>query len=386
MATFHQVAGVLEAPADHNGRRVHWSTFRISLSLTIGLRIFYSVVGALFSRSLRLDPALIQTNGLTGNLISRDAHPVLYAIFGIWERFDTLWYIRIANHGYDRPIPTVFYPLYPALIRTVSTVTRYDLASALAISTASVFFLVWGALRLFEADYPKREAFGGVMLWLAWPASFTLFAAYPDSLMCAAIVWAVYFAREKRWLSAGIAGFLAGCTKAVGCLTALPVLWLAWKARDWRGAVASALCLAGTVTFQAWLALRHFPPATATYALYWHTGTAAPWVTLMEAMRGVIHGGDFLLLLNFGALLVAGGFALLPGVRFEYKLFTVAAISLFLTKHSHPLLESTTRYSLALFATFPSLAARVPAPLIALPAFALNLLLFCVFLDWGLVV
>jgi len=40
----------------------------------------------------------------------------------IWERFDTLWYLRIAQHGYDRPMAVIFYPLYPAAIRIVSWV------------------------------------------------------------------------------------------------------------------------------------------------------------------------------------------------------------------------------------------------------------------------
>src|SRR5580700_4513421 len=145
----------------HTGRTTAGKAF----VLTLGLRVCYSLFAALSSPYLRLDPRLIQGNSLTGHLMSRESHPLLYALLGVWERFDTLWYLQISRHGYDNPIPTVFYPLYPALIRVVSVVTRSDLAAALLISTAGSFFLFWGALRLFELDYPAPTAFRALLLW-----------------------------------------------------------------------------------------------------------------------------------------------------------------------------------------------------------------------------
>jgi len=357
--------------------------------LALSLRIFYSAFAAIWSPYLRLDPNLIHSNRLTGHLISRESHPLLYALLGVWERFDTLWYIQISRHGYDNPIPTVFYPLYPALIRVVSVVTRSDLAAALLISTAGSFFLFWGALRLFELDYPPPTAFRALLLWVAWPASFAFFAGYPDSLLLALVVWAIYFARSGSWLPAGALGLFAGLTKALGCLTALPLLWIAWKRRDRKGIVSAALCVAGVACFQGWLAIRHFPPAAQVYRTYWATTTVAPWTSVIDAARSLLHGGDFLLLSNAGVFVVVGAAALLGPVRSEYKIFAVAAMCLFLTKHTEPLLQSTTRYSLAVFAAYPALAARfdrgLPFAFLCLMAAALNLLLFRTFLDWGLV-
>jgi hypothetical protein len=395
MATSTQVAAVLDVQAERTAQRaVGWPFAKTpaaqkALAITVALRVIYSLLGFLFAPSLRLDPKLIQSNSLTGDLLSREVHPVLYGLFGVWERFDTLWYIRIAHHGYDSPMASVFYPLYPALIRALSVATRFDLASALLISTASSFFLFWGALRLFEMDYPEAVSLRAILLWVAWPASFTFFAAYPDSLLCALVVWSIYFARRNRWMPAGALGLLAGSTKALGCLTALPLLWMAWKQRKPGGVAASFLCGAGAACFQGWLAIRHFPTAAQTYAMFWHTSTVAPWTSLIDVAKGLLHGGDFLLILNAGVLVLAGAFALLPEVRVEYRIFAAAAICLFLTKHTQPLLQSTTRYSLAIFAAYPSLAARVsglPLALLAMFAAGLNLLFFRIFLDWGLVV
>jgi hypothetical protein len=390
MATSIQVAAVFEASSDRTSPGVlGWSVVKKAAALTVVLRLAYSLLGILFAPSLRLEPALIQSNSLTGQIMSRDAHPLLYALFGVWERFDTLWYIRIAHHGYDSPMATVFYPLYPALIRLLYPITRFDLASALLISTVSSFFLFWGALRLFESDYSRAVSFRAILLWIAWPAAFTFFAGYPDSLLCALIVWSVGSARSGRSFSAGILGLLAGCTKALGCLTVLPLLYIAWKRRRWAGIPAALMTVAGVASFQAWLAIRHFPSAAQTYTMFWHTKTVAPWITLFDALTALLRGGDLLLLINVSALALAGAFALMKSVRAEYRILAAAAISLFLTKHTHPLLQSTTRYSLVIFAAYPPLASRLGSGLVfglaCLFAAAVNLLFFRVFLDWGLV-
>jgi hypothetical protein len=390
MATTLQVAAVLEKSIAKPIQARRFTPAGKACALTLGLRLFYSIFAAVSSQYLRLDPKLIHSNSLTGQLISRESHPLLYALLGVWERFDTLWYVQISAHGYDDPMATVFYPLYPTLIRALSFITRSDLAAALLISTAGSFFLFWGALRLFELDYTPPVAFRALLLWMAWPASFAFFAGYPDSLLLALTVWAIYLARSGRWLPAGTLGLLAALTKALGCLTALPLLWIAWKRRDRRGMIPAALCVAGVACFESWLAIRHFPSAAQVYRKYWATTTVAPWTSLTDAARSLLHGGDFLLLLNAGVFVIVAVAAFMGPVRPEYKIFAVAAMCLFLTKHTEPLLQSTTRYSLAVFAAYPALAVRfgqgLPFGFVLLIAVALNLLLFRTFLDWGLVV
>jgi hypothetical protein len=393
MTTSVQVAAVPETsianPIRAEWSRVRWTPAVKAFALTLGLRLFYSFFAAAVSPWLRLDPKLIQSNSLTNHLMSRDSHPVLYALLGVWERFDTLWYTQISRHGYENPAPTVFYPLYPGLIRGISFVTHSDLAAALLIATAASFFLFWGALRLFELDYPANTALRAVLLWVVWPASFAFFAGYPDSLLCALTVWSIYFARSSRWLPAGALGVLAGCTKAVGCFTALPLLWIAWKRRERGGLIAAVACVSGVACFEAWLAVSHFPPAAQVYRKYWATSTVAPWTSLAEAIRALAHGGDRLLLLNLGIFAIVGAAALMPAVRFEYKIYAIAAMCLFLTKHTQPLLQSTTRYSLSLFAAYPVLSARFQGLSFAclmLVCAVVNLFLLLTFFDWGLVI
>ena len=92
--------------------------WQIALATTVALRVFFSAVAAVFSLFLHPDAALIRSNALTESLPA--PHGLHYALLGIWERFDTLWYLRIAQHGYDLPMAVIFYPLYPLAIRATS--------------------------------------------------------------------------------------------------------------------------------------------------------------------------------------------------------------------------------------------------------------------------
>ena len=161
MATTLQVAAVQEESVAKpvQPHFTLWTAAGKAFVLVVSLRIYYSLFAAAFSPRLSLDPSLIQSNHLTGQLMSRESQPILYALLGVWERFDTLWYIQISSHGYNRPEATVFYPLYPILIRAVSFLTHSELAASLLISTVASFFLFWGALRLFELDASPAIAF-----------------------------------------------------------------------------------------------------------------------------------------------------------------------------------------------------------------------------------
>ena len=61
-------------------------------------------------------------------------------LLGVWQRFDTLWYLRIAAQGYaPHDGSTVYFPLYPMLIRLLGTLfaSNYLLAAlVLAITRA----------------------------------------------------------------------------------------------------------------------------------------------------------------------------------------------------------------------------------------------------------
>jgi hypothetical protein len=361
-----------------------------ALALTVGLRIFYSLVAALQAPFLFLNPDLISVNALTQHVMQRGEHPVRYALLGVWERFDTLWYIHIASHGYNITQSAVFYPLYPALIRVFSFITHGDLLSALLVMTVATFFFFWGALRLFELKASPRMAFRAVLLWGLFPGAFVFFAGYPDSLLLAFTLWSLYFATRGHWGTAGVLGLVAGLTKAFGCLTLVPILYFGWRKRDWRALPAALLTMAGTGAFQWWLEWHHYPSTTQIYQDFWLTVTSAPWFTVSEAVWQLAHGQDALLALNFGALAAVLAAGYLARVPLEYRLYSAAAFCLIASKDSIPVFQSSVRYALVLFAAFPAMARRLEETFnlvtVLLPLVALNLFLLRVYLEWGLVV
>lgn len=363
------------------------SELKTALIWTVALRVIYSALGALTAPYLKLNPALIRSNDLTENLM----HPAagwLYRLLGVWERFDTLWYIEISQHGYQRPDAVVFFPLYPALIRLLSVVFS-PLASALMISTIAAFFALWGFQKLLRLDLPEDTVKRALLFFVLWPSAFILFAGYPESLLIALMIWAIWFARAGNWWLAGILGLLAGLTKAAGFCVIVPLAVLAFKEWRWR-TWPSFLPLLAAPLMMLIIKLSGHSLASDAYPKHWRTEIAFPLVTLWASLREAFTTFDAVLLLNLVALAAIFVPAFLKRIRAEYVLFALTALAMFLAKKTEPLLQSSSRYVLAVFPAFASLAALVKHPfLIALGLIVsclLQFLLLWSFFEWALVV
>lgn len=363
------------------------SELKTALVWTLALRLVYSAAGALAAPYLKLNPALIHSNDLTGNLMSREAGWP-YRLLGVWERFDTLWYIEISQLGYARPDAVVFFPLYPLLIRLLSVVMS-PLAAALSISTVAAFFVFLGFQKLLRLDLPEDTVKRALLFFALWPTAFILFAGYPESLLIALMIWAIWFARGGRWWLAGMLGLLAGLTKAVGFCIVVPLAVLAFKEWRWRTWPSFLPLLAAPlVTLTIWLSGNSL--ASNAYPKHWRTQIAFPLVTLWASLREAFTTFDAVLLLNLTALTVVFALAFVKRIRAEYLLFSLSALTMFLTKKTDPLLQSSSRYVLAAFPAFASLAVAIKHPfLIALGLIVmclLQLLLLWSFFEWALVV
>jgi hypothetical protein len=146
----------------------------------------------------------------------------------------------------------------------------------------------------------------------------------------------------------------------------------------------------GAAAFQIWLWVNHFPSMTRINEVYWNIKTSMPWVAVGTALWRLAHGGDSLLLLNFGTLVLVLAAGYLARVPLEYRLYSAAAFCLIATRNTDQGFTSSVRYSLALFAAFPAVAGRFERNFdftaVVLSVLMLNLFLLRVFLDWGLVV
>jgi hypothetical protein len=363
------------------------NSFKTALCVTVVLRVFYSVVGALFSTKLKLDPAAVYSNGFTDNLIPQ-SDALRYAILGVWERFDTLWNIHIAQAGYDRPASVVFPPLYPCLIRLGTLITESPLAIALVISTVSSLLLFWAFHRLASFDLDPDATTRAAILYAVWPASFIFFAGYPDSLTIALMLWALVFGRSERWWLAGVAGFFAGFAKAVGFLVVIPLALLAWRKRSWRAAPV-LLSGAGYFIYAAWLYASGRMLPAESYSVFWRSEVAPPWETIVFAFQNALAGYT-MPKIHLALLVIAALAALSKRVRPEYVVYAVAALLFVLTKKSDPSQQQLARYVLILFPAPLNLALSLKEKgTFVIAAFGLmtvNLFFLQGFFNWWLVV
>jgi Mannosyltransferase (PIG-V) len=331
--------------------RADW---QIALAITAALRVVYTGVAAVAAIVLHPDARLIQSNVLTENLPS--PHGLYYALLGIWERFDTLWFLRIAEHGYDLPMAVIFYPLYPATIRLLSGLMP-AMAAALLVSTMAAFFSFWGLLRL-AGQLSEVAKLRMLLLFCVWPASFVLIAGYADSLTLALVVWAVVFGREARWPAATTCGLLAGVTRPSGVLVVVPLAMMALRDRQFRS-LAVAFTPFGLLGYWGWLRWSGRPSVVEAYRLYQGMKMVPPWKGLAEALRLIVTEHDSLLAIKLGLVVLVAVVSLWGDlqtkvrtqVRIEDKAFALAVILQMLMYTGRPLLGAP-RYLLMVYPAF----------------------------------
>jgi len=165
----------------------------------------------------------------------------LGAVTEVWARWDSVFFLRIAEHGYEHLArsATAFFPVYPGTVGLLGRVLlgHYVLAGivvSLAAGLAS-FVLLY---RLAEARLGAEGARRTVLYLALFPMALFLQAVYSESLYLLLSVAAFLLAERKRFLAAGLTCGLALLTRpaAVALLPALALI--AWRSPGRRGSLA----------------------------------------------------------------------------------------------------------------------------------------------------
>ena len=176
--------------------------------------------------------------------------------------WDGRWYEAIAISGYaDAADPALrFFPLWPLLGRAAAWIPGVDAGVALVILANAAALAAGVLLHRLVVDETGdwRLARRAVRLLALAPPSFVLVLAYTEALYLTLALPVFLLARRRRWWAAAAVGYLAGLTRPVGALLALPVAFMAWPEWPQRpgrraGALAATVApLAGAATFLGW--------------------------------------------------------------------------------------------------------------------------------------
>lgn len=218
---------------------------------------------------------------------------------GVWERFDTNWYISIATHGYSLPQQIAFFPLYPLLIKIVSVLTGGNaLYAALLISNLSALtaLIALGGFAAWEARDASLARWAMLAL-LIYPFSFFLFAAYTEGLFITFSALCLLFARQGRWRWAAALALLAGATRPTGVVLIIPLAW------EW-------LRQQGLLHPEVWRALRR--PGRMQIAQAWLMALRQAARTQWDGLLAVAAIPAFIL-----------GLGLFAGARFHHPMLIV---------------------------------------------------------------
>jgi hypothetical protein len=154
-------------------------------------------------------------------------------------RWDSGWYISIAEGGYQPPPRAfgqetnhAFFPLYPLLVRLLTRTTGIEtslagnLISGAAFLGAVFLFADWVRLRWGE---PRVRP--ALLALLVFPTSFFFLSVYTESLTLFLALLAVVSIDRSRPLVAVLAGYLSGLTRITGVVLA-PYLALSSMAKS----------------------------------------------------------------------------------------------------------------------------------------------------------
>ncbi|HEY2507239.1 MAG TPA: mannosyltransferase family protein [Streptosporangiaceae bacterium] len=358
--------GVLPAPAE----RSLWPVLRYCGAVYLVVRIgLWALAAAAWA--LTNEPGSITPNRTT-QVLTNGWHNA----FTDWNKWDSLWFLQIAQHGYsNQNASAAFFPGYPLLIRAVGYLSfGHLLVAAYIVSNAALLAALCVLYRLTDRELGAEAARRAVLYLAIFPTAFFLFDTYSEALFLLCVLASLSLARSRHWLWAGLAGAGATLTRSIGIvlILALAVEALHQMREDGRDGVsprrvraaaalrlgASLLPAAGAGSYLLYWQLRFHDWYTPIRVenTNWDRSFAAPWDTLWRgldlAWRYAFVRNTGWLTLDF--LLVALGLILGVFVAFRarpvYAVYTWASIVFFLSTAwpGRPLM-SDPRYLLGLF-------------------------------------
>ena len=288
------------------------------------------------------------------------------SFLGIWDRWDAMQYLKIAQQGYvatgDDRFLIVFFPLYPALIALLQIIFRDPLVSAFIVTGLASIAAGLVLRALVRLDHSEKTAQLAVIFLFIFPTSYFLHIPYTESLFLALVIGAFLAARKRLWISAGILGGLACLTRVNGLILFPALAFEVWNEyRESRKFNKKWLFLLLILFgFGGYLLLNYVvagdPLIFLTYQReHWYRYFRWPWEGIWETVKRIdnpkvvdaqMTGIQEVIFVLIGASATVFGWRYL---RNSYRVWMVANWLLFV---STSFVLSVPRYTLSLFPLF----------------------------------
>lgn len=228
------------------------------------------------------------------------------------ERWDSLWYARVAEGGYGYTVrlpdgsvhsDLAFFPLLPGLERLLSELSPLSLGDAgLLVSWVASLAAAWGLYLVGKHLHGHRAGVCLAVLWAALPIGVVQSMAYSESLFTALAVWSLYSVLTGRWIWAGTLAALSGLTRPIGAavvaavvVTALVRVWHERRAPPARVLLGVLIAPLGWFGYVVWVGVRTGEvTGYLTVQDQWGNGFDGGWAFsqfIWEHLTGSVIGG-----------------------------------------------------------------------------------------------
>jgi hypothetical protein len=326
----------------------------------------------------RAEASLLRTSGVAVGLFlgARLAGATVLALLAqaagrhpltlLGRSWDSVWYLGIAAHGYGHALgrygysDLAFFPLYPALVRSVTALTPLGGGGAgLLVSWTAAAVAAAGIHAVGSRVYGPAAGTALVLLWGLLPHSVVLSMAYTEPVLTAFGAWSLYAVLAGRWLCAGALAALAGLARPNGFAVAAAVVAAAcWELWRRRGRVSHRLWTGAALAPLGWTGYLLWVGRCRGDLLGGYFAVQARWGSRFDFGRGslrmvramLLHGGR--LVFPMALLLVAVGvllYVLLALDRAPLPLLVYSGVLLLVVVGGSGVFESKPRFLLPAF-------------------------------------
>lgn len=141
-------------------------------------------------------------------------------------KFDALWYVDIAENGYQSVPNSVtgyanyaFYPFYPMVLRFVKSFLPDRFTTnqiGILVSNLCTLAAGWIAVVTVRTKYPKDDGYFIAFLIFFAPHTIYFSMTYTEAMFLMFTACFFYFCCKKRFFAAAIAAFFAAFTRIAG--------------------------------------------------------------------------------------------------------------------------------------------------------------------------